>query len=182
MQLRHLRIHSSLLTVASTLVLTLGGCASSANRGAMTPQNLSVNKQFQSSLNVQTGGGSETGAMDTSNISDADLKAAIEDAIVQSKLFKSVVQGSNGDYELTVRITNLSKPLFGATFTVDMETAWSLTRISDRSVVLRKAVKSSGSASIGDAFVGATRLRLAVEAAARNGIEQGLTAVSTLSL
>lgn len=182
MQIRNIRIPSSLLIVTSTLILTLSGCASSANRGAMTPQNFAVNKHFQSSLNVQTGGGSETGAMDTSNISDTDLKAAIEDAIVQSKLFKSVVQGSNGDYELTVRITTLSKPLFGATFTVDMESAWSLTKISDQSVVLRKSVKSSGSATMGDAFVGATRLRLAVEAAARNSIEQGLTAIAGLSL
>ena len=38
--------------------------------------------------------------------------------VIQSKLFKTVVQGSDGDYELSVRVTSLSKPLFGGTFTV----------------------------------------------------------------
>ena len=120
--------------------------------------------------------------MDTTNISDADLKAAIEDAIANSKLFKTVVQGNNGDYQLSVRVTSLTKPIFGTTFTVDMETAWSLTRMSDRSSVMRKSVKSTGTATMGEAFVAVTRLRLAVEAAARDNIAQGLQAMAGLDL
>lgn len=175
-------IRSALLLATAGLVLTLTGCSSPATREAMTPQAMTISKHYPSSLHVQTSGGADTGAMDSSNISDVELKAAIEDAVVQSKLFKTVVQGSNGDYELSVRVTSLAKPIFGATFTVDMETAWSLTKASDRSVVMRKSVKSSGTATMGDAFVGATRLRLAVEAAARNNIAQGLTAIAELNL
>lgn len=171
----------ALLAIAA-FALVLGGCASPADRSAMTPQNITVSKHFPHSLRVQTSGGAETGAMDSSNVSDADLKAAIEDAIAQSKLFKTIVQGSNGDYELSVRVVSLSKPLFGGTFTVDMETAWSLTKASDRSVALRKSVKSSGTATMSDAFAGVTRLRMAVEAATRNNIEQGLKAVTELNL
>jgi hypothetical protein len=170
-----------LLAIAA-LTLILGGCASPADRTAMTPQNLTVSKHYPHSLRVQTSGGAQTGAMDSSNVSDADLKAAIEDAVTQSKLFKTIVQGTDGDYELSVRLTSLSKPLFGATFTVNMETAWSLTRSSDRSVVLRKAIMSSGTATMGDAFAGVTRLRMAVEAATRNNIEQGIKAVAELNL
>lgn len=155
----------------AAFALILGGCASPADRSAMTPKNITVSKHFPHSLRVQTSGGAETGAMDSSNVSDADLKAAIEDAIAQSKLFKTIVQGSNGDYELSVRVVSLSKPLFGGTFTVDMETAWSVTKVSDRSVALRKSVKSSGTATMSDAFAGVTRLRMAVETATRNNIE-----------
>ena len=174
--------HPKAFLAITALALILGGCASPADRSAMTPQNLTVSKHYPYSLRVQTSGGAETGAMDSSNVSDADLKAAIEDAVVQSKLFKAIVQGSNGDYELSVRLTTLSKPVFGGTFTVDMETAWSLTKASDRSVVMRKSVKSSGVATMGDAFAGVTRLRMAVEAATRNNIEQGLKAVVELNL
>ncbi|MBU1364417.1 MAG: hypothetical protein KKE51_11395 [Gammaproteobacteria bacterium] len=174
--------HRSLLLAAVALTLVLGGCASPADRAAMTPQNLTVSKHHPYSLRVQTGGGAETGTMDSSNISNADLKAAIEDAVVRSKLFTSIVQGSNGDYELSVRLTSLSKPTFGGTFTVDMETAWSLTKTSDHSVALRKSVKTSGTATMSDAFAGVTRLRMAVEAATRNNIEQGLKAVAELNL
>lgn len=171
-----------LLIAAGALALTLTGCSSPANRVAMTPTDVVVSKHFPYSLSVRTDGGADTGAMDSSNIADADLKAAIEDAVRNSKLFTAIVQGSAGDYELSVRVTSLTKPLFGTTFTVQMETAWSLTKVADRSVVLRKSVQSSGTATMGDAFAAVTRLRLAVEAAARNNISQGLANVAELTL
>ena len=167
--------------VASALILILTGCSSPAKREAMIPQGV-ASKNYPHSLSVQTSGGSETGAMDSSNISDTNLKAAIEDAVVQSKLFASIIQLTSGDYQLSVRIINLSKPVFGATFTVDMETAWSLIKTADNSVVMRKSVKTSGKANIGDAFVAAVRLRLAVENAARENISQGLHAIAELNL
>lgn len=173
--------HHGLLALL-TITFVLGGCASPADRAAMTPQGITISKHHPYSIGVQASGGSETGAMDSSNIADADLTAAIEEAIAQSKLFKTIVQGNNGDYQLSVRVSSLSKPIFGTTFTVEMETAWSLTRISDRSSVMRKSVKSSGTASMGDAFAGVTRLRMAVEAAARNNISQGLLAIAELDL
>jgi hypothetical protein len=169
------------LTVAA-LALALAACSSPAKREAMTPQDLLAGKSHPYSLHVQAGGGSETGAMDTSNIADDDLKAAIEDAVIQSKLFKKIVQGKDGDYELSVQVSNLTKPLIGFSFTVEMEAAWSLVKLSDRSVVMRKSVKSSGTASVGDALAAVTRLRMAVEAAARENIRQGLTAVAGLAL
>ena len=148
----------------------------------MTPQGIVISKHHPYSVQVQTSGGAETGAMDSSNISDADLKAAIEEAITQSKLFSSVVQGPNGNYDLSVRVTSLSKPIFGATFTVNMEAAWSMTKTSDRSVVLRKSIKSTGSATMGEAFVAVTRLRMAVENAAKDNISQGIKAMAELNL
>lgn len=180
--MRRLFSQGTILVAAIGLVLSLHGCASPATREAMTPQGITVSKHFPHSLSVKTSGGSSTGAMDSSNISDADLKAAIEQAVAQSNLFKSIVQGAEGDFELSVRITSLSKPVFGATFTVDLETAWSLAKGSDRSVVLRKSVKSTGIATMGEAFAAVARLRLAVEAAARDNINQGLKAIAQLDL
>lgn len=175
-------IPPSMLLVVTALVLTLAGCAAPAGREAMTPTALAIDKHYPYSLGVQASGGTETGAMDSSNIADADLKAAIEQAVVQHKLFKSIVQGAGGDYELSVRVTSLSKPVFGTTFTVQMETGWSLTKVADRALVMRKSVKSTGTATMGDALAGVTRLRLAVEAAARDNISQGLTAIAELNL
>lgn len=172
----------TVLLLGILLSIGLSGCSSPANREAMTPQNLVVGKHYPYSVQVKTSGGMETGAMDSSNISDADLKLAIEDAISQSKLFKSIVQGSDGNYELSVRVVSLSKPVFGATFTVEMEGAWSMTKVSDKSVALRKSIKSSGTATMGDAFAAVTRLRLAVEHAAKDNIAQGLKAIGELNL
>jgi hypothetical protein len=180
--MRHMTRRLTLFIATGTLALSLVGCSSPASREAMTPQGFAISKHSPASLDVQTGGGSSTGAMDSSNVSDADLKAAIEAAVVQSKLFNRIIQGGGADYALSVRQITLSKPLFGATFTVEMETAWSLTKLSDGSVVMRKAIKSTGAATMGDALVAVTRLRMAVEAAARDNISQGLKAIAELSL
>ena len=172
----------SIFLALAAFIFVLTGCASPAKREAMIPQGTAASKSHPYSVVVQASGGSETGALESSNISDADLKAAIEDAITQKKVFTKIVQGNDADYELSVRIISLSKPVFGATFTVDMETAWTLTKITDKSIVMRKAIKSTGKATVGDALVAAVRIRVAVENAARDNIEQGLKAITELSL
>lgn len=175
-------VQRAFILATSLTVLNLAGCASPASRDSMSAQNIAVSKKLPYSVSVETKGGSETGAMDSSNISNADLKAAIESSIVESGLFKNVVQGKNGDYELTVSVTHLSKPVFAIDMKVDLETAWSLVRTSDQSVVMRKVVKSTHIATMSDSVAGVTRLRLAVEGAARDNIAQGLKAISGLDL
>jgi hypothetical protein len=168
--------------VCAAALAALAGCAAPAHKENMTATPAIAVKKLPYSVAVDTKGGAETGAMDSSNVSNADLKAAIESSIAKSSLFKSVVQGKNGDYELTVTVTQLSKPMFGGAFTVSMETGWSLIKTSDKSVVLRKAIRSSHTAEFSDSLVGVTRLRLAVEGAVRNNISQGMQEISQLPI
>jgi len=168
--------------VLAVAVAALAGCATPAHKENMSAAPAVAVKKLPYSVRVETRGGAETGALDSSNVSNADLKAALESSISTSGLFKSVVQGTNGDYELTVSVTQLEKPLFGGAFTVTLETGWSLVKVSDKSVALRKAVRSSHTATMSDSFVGVTRLRLAVEGAVRNNISQGLQAISELPI
>jgi len=168
---------TGILIVAA--VVGLSGCASTATREAMLV-GAPATKNYPYSVSVQARGGTETGAMTGSTVSNEELKAAVESSIMQSKLFKSVVQGGNGDYELTVMVTQLTKPVFGASFTVEMEAGWALTKVSDKAIVLRKVVKSAHTATLDDAIVGATRMRIAVEGAARKNIAQGLQAIADL--
>jgi hypothetical protein len=171
------------LCAALAVALLLGGCGTPAGKQAMSPPDVNTGgKQHAATVKVTTSGGTETGALDSSNIGNTDLRSAIEASITRSKLFKEVVQMGGGDYELTVTVIQLSKPLFGATFTVDVEVGWSLVRASDKRALWRQVIKTSGTATMSDAFVGAERLRLAVEAAARANIQQGLGAVAGLSL
>ncbi len=170
------------LSLATVVVLTMYGCAAPANRAAMAVQSSASGKTHPYSVSVETAGGQETGAMDSSNISNDDLKAAIENSITQTNLFKSVVSGKNGDYELTVTVTRISKPMFGLSLTVDLETAWSLIKVSDNSVALRKVITSTHTATFGDAAAAIKRLRLAVEGAAQSNISQGLDAIAELNL
>jgi len=173
------RLGTAALAVA---IVLLAGCAAPAHKENMAAAPVASTKKLPYSVHVEAKGGAETGVMDSSNVSSADLKAAIEASITKSNLFKSVVQGKDGDYDLTVTVTQLDKPLFGGAFTVTLETGWALTKVSDKSIVLRKAVRSSHTAQLSDSFIGVTRLRLALEGAVRNNISQGLQAISELPL
>ena len=170
------------LLMLLTVVGGIAGCASPANKDEMTPKDLVVAQKFSSTVQVRTTGGSETGAMDSSNISDADLKAAIENAISDTQLFSKVVQVGEANYLLAVSVTSLTKPSFGLTFTVNLETAWSLTNVATKKVEYRKVITTSGTATFGDAAVAVGRLQIAVERAARENISQGLADISALKL
>ena len=163
-------------------VAGLAGCAAPAQKENMEAAPLKSARKMPYSVAVDTRGGAETGAMDSSNVSNGDLKSAIESSITKSSLFKSVVQGRGADYELTVTVTQLSKPVFGGAFTVTLETGWSLVKVSDKSVVMRKAVRSEHTATMSDSFVGVTRLKMAVEGAVRKNISDGLQAISDLPI
>lgn len=181
MSMRNL-VSVSLVTVLAVAGASgLTGCASPASRESMQAASVTLAKKHPYSVSVRTAGGNETGALDTPSIADADFKAAIEKSIVQSGVFKSVIEGKGSDYELSVTITQITKPLFGFSFTVTMEAAWSLVKASDRSIVMRKAIQSSYTANMNDSFAGVTRLRLAVEGAARENISDGLKEISSLN-
>lgn len=178
------------LAILLAAAVVLGGCATGAHKENMVAggggkpgaaSTVSYGKKFTKTVVVETRGGAATGAMDSSNISNEDLRAALEASITKSELFRSVGK-TGGDYQLTVNVIQLSKPSFGASFKVDMEAGWTLTRTSDKQVLLRKSIQSTHTATMSDSLVGVTRLRLAVEGAARNNIEQGLKAVAELPL
>lgn len=161
---------------------TLAGCATPAHKENMSAVPAAAVRKLPYSVRVETRGGAETGALDSSNVSNADLKAALESSISTSGLFKSVVQGKDGEYELTVTVTQLEKPLFGGAFTVTLETGWSLVKSSDRSIAMRKAIRSSHTATFSESLMAVTRLRLALEGAVRNNIAEGLQAISALPI
>lgn len=169
--------------VAVGMLFGLAGCATPAKPTAMQVVQLSPLHHYPYNVVVETQGGSATGSLDSTNIADADLKAAIGQTITQSGLFKQVVQSREGaDYLLSVTLASFSKPIFGGSFTVKLEAGWTLIRLSDRSVVMRKLVRSAHTTTMQEAGIGVTRLRLAVEGAAQSNIEQGLKAIDELSL
>lgn len=159
----------------------LYGCASPADvKGMVAQVQTSITQPF--TVAVRTQGGSETGAMDPSMISDADFAKAIEESITKGRVFTSVVSGKESDYELGVTILNFNKPMFGGSFIITLETAWSLTDTKTREAVMRKNITATYKASFGDSVVAVTRFRLALEGAAREAIKQGLEEISRLTL
>lgn len=167
------------IIVVIGLGMILGGCAGPASREGMTVTGATVTKS-SSTVSVRVTGGVDEAQ--GPNVGNDDMKAAIEASIRSSGLFRSIASPDRGDYDLAVFITRIDRPSIGLNFTVEMEAGWSLTRVADRAVLMRKVVKSTATATFSDAVAGATRIRLAVEGAARNNIEAGLQAVGALDL
>jgi len=169
----------SLVAAAALLV----GCAAPAAPGAMMPPAATVPAphQFPYTVSVATRGGAATDPMLSTNVSDADLRAAVESAIRDSRVFREVVS-EGADYRLSVTVVQLTKPFVGFDFTVTMETGWTLVRAQDQQVLLRKVVSGTHTATMSESFIGAKRLELAVEGAARRNIEQGISALAALDL
>lgn len=163
-------------------VAVLSGCATPATHEGMIPTDYDAPTRHSQTVSVKVGGGQETSAMGKSQISDEAFANALVESITRSQVFSKVIQGKGGDYELNVGIISMEQPTFGMSFTVRMEAGWTLKNAATGAVVWQKAIKSEHTATTGDALVGATRLRLANEGAARNNIKQGLAEISRLKL
>ena len=170
------------LLMASAFVAWLAGCASPASRDALVVDDVSLGAKHPYSVSVSTSGGGETSAMDYTNISNEDLAAAIEESITTSGLFSSVIKGDGADYKLRVSLVSMSKPMFGFSFKIDMEMAWSLVNERTGEAIMRESIKSTYTATAGEAFAAVTKIRIAVEGAAQNNIREGLKKIAALSL
>mgnify|MGYP001258722766 FL=1 len=171
---------SFLCLLASWAVLS--GCSTPATSKSMVVSTFSLQKVFPYSVSVNVLGGKETSAMDKSQISNEAFMQAIADSLYKSGLFSKIIHGKNADYLLNVMIFNLAQPSFGFSFTVKMEAVWSLAHADSKKVLMRESVRSSFTATTGDAFAGVTRLRIATEGAAQENIRLGIKKLSQLNL
>ncbi|MCO5247300.1 MAG: hypothetical protein M9927_26335, partial [Anaerolineae bacterium] len=110
------------------------------------------------------------------------LAAAIEESITNSGLFSKIVSSDTADYRLNVALVSMSKPMFGFTFKIDMEMAWSLIDKATGEAVMRESIVSTHTATVGDAAVAVTRIKLAIEGAAQKNISLGLRKIAALKL
>lgn len=168
-----------LVLPAILAVATLTGCASQMTQQDMTPAPLSLAKQHPQSVTVS--------AMPLANaplgitISEADLGAAVSDAIAASKAFAQV-KSTGGDYLLTVQIFNVNTPTFGIAMTSSVEAGWTLKRADTGAVVWQQSIKSEHTTGGGEAFAGAERAKMSIAGAIKKNISMGIERIGAASL
>lgn len=160
----------------------LSGCSTPAVSKSMVVQDVHFAKVFPYSVTVTARGGKETSALDKPQISNEAFEQAIEDSLKKSGLFEKISGNKDSEYFLTVTIFELVQPSFGFSFTVTMKTVWSLVHTDSLKVLMRESVRSSFTATVGDAFAAVTRLRVATEGAAQENIRRGIERLSQLNL
>ena len=164
---------------ASMLALTLaslGACASAAKPEAMSLIAATANAKpvseghpgYHALAIAQVQGGNETNPMWASDVSNADFQKALETSLKAFNYF--VADGAAGKYKVTASIVDVQKPLMGLDFSVTMKVRYSVMK-EGGGAGFDDTVSATGTATMGEAFAGVERLRLAIEKAAKANIE-----------
>lgn len=161
-----------------------GGCATDNSSDTMVAKKIGSLPKHAESLAIKVTGGSDKSSETTSQISNPDFAAALTKSIQQSGLFAKVIPAGQpgADFQLEIAIAELQQPVIGATMTATAEATWTLTRASNGFVIWQKAISASHTAGAKEAFTGVERMRLAIEGAARDNINDGLTQLSAVAL
>ncbi len=154
-------------------VVMLSGCATAARVDQMTASPSAsastAPAQLQNGISIDTvSGGENTNPLWTSEIGNTEFRGALEASLRAARL---LADGS-GRYTLKAILLSVKQPMVGFDMTVTTTVRYTLTERASSRVVFDKPIASSFTATVGDAFLGYKRLRLANEGSARNNISQ----------
>jgi hypothetical protein len=161
---------SSLCLVAA---MFLGGCVSGATPQGMTVKaaDLKTPAGPEIAKLVAVGavtGGEQTDAMwGVSQIDNPAFKRALVSSLRKAGLLSD---NPHAKYVVTAELIALKQPFFGMDMKVTSRIRYTLKEAATGAVVLDEEVIAPYTATVGDAFVGAQRLRLANEGSARKSI------------
>jgi len=122
-------------------------------------------------------GGEDTNPAWTSEISDENFSGALKESLAKQGLLSET-----GKYKLKVTLVKVEQPLFGLDMTVTTHVNYTLTDSQENKVVYENTVVTPYTATVGDAFVGVQRLRLANEGSGKENIKTLLDELSKLNI
>src|SRR5258708_76900 len=115
------------LVIAGLLVSAalIGGCASGSKPDAMVAQVVAPVHKNDGDVSIAVSGGKETSKMGASQISNDAFAQALRESIERAALFSNVAT-DGARYRLTSFIGKVDQPMFGFSFTVNMEVIYAL--------------------------------------------------------
>lgn len=158
--------------IVALCALTVCACASASDPSLMAAEvtettTLSANSVMRDNVSVGTvSGGRETNPLWTSQVSDD----AFAEALRQSFAAHAMLATEQGDFRLDAELVELSQPLAGFDMTVHAQVQYTLTNVQTGAVVFDQRIAESHTATVGDAFMGVERLRLANEGSIKTNI------------
>ena len=170
----------ALLSIIGSISAFAAGCA--VRPAAMEAKSAVIQNHQPFSVSLRTDDAHEDTSFGGPGIPGKRFSEAIRDSILKYGLFRTVLATDTGDYLLEADIVKVGAPAGGFTMTVNMAVRWKLTHLSTGKVVFQQTTFNTCTATVGDAFAGAARERLAEEGAARGNIEEALHRLSQLNL
>jgi hypothetical protein len=157
------------------VVATLTGCASASRTEQMAVQTAPADRIIETpmSKNVsvrEVTGGKATNPAWVSNVGNPEFQQAIEASLDEAGMLSP---GKDvGKYVLVANMEKLEQPMGGFSMTVTATVNYVLSERASGKQVMSQRISLPFTASTSDAFVGATRLRLANEGAIRVNIKR----------
>lgn len=156
------------------LLIALSGCATPVLPKHMVPQSLAISRSgpaspLYSAIAIRkVGGGEETNPLMYSKVGDKELREALRLSLSQYGFLS--ISDTNAPFGLDVFLVELKQPTRRFTLIVDSYIRYTLTRVRDGKVIFDDIVPASFKATVEDAFVGYSRLKLATEGSVRTNI------------
>jgi len=165
------RILSKLIACASLLVLA--GCASAADPTAMSVSVQATDRPFPQPLQHamcvrDVTGGEKTNPLWASKVDNEGFKAALNNSLGSTGL--AAADDASCHYKIDVNLLGLSQPGMGFDMKVTSHVNYKVYDATGQAFVL-ETIDAPYTATVGDAFVGVERLKLANEGSIRVSIQ-----------
>jgi hypothetical protein len=163
----------------------LSGCAAPARIDQMTaavsPQQRIVPTPLRANIAVRdVSGGKDTNPMWVSNVGNSEFEQALEASLREAGLLAAGKQA--GKYTLVAHLENVDQPFGGFNMTVTATVSYSLVERATGKEVFNRRVSLPYTATLGTAFSGVERLRIANEGAVRANITQLINELYSLRI
>ena len=160
------------------ILLFLSGCATPANKQAMTiskfEENVIVNPNLKGKFFVRNvSGGKDTNPLWTSQVGTADFKSALDQSLEEVG-YKAENQEA-ATYFIDAELKELDQPIFGLTFDVHSNVFYVVDGNGTKKSV---PISATGEATVKDAFIAIERLRIANEKSIRENIKAFINSLS----
>lgn len=149
------------------------GCASPADMNSMIvgkspTERLSLPDVAKGAFTVtKVGGGEETNPLWTSEVDNASFRGALVRSLDDSGLGGGL---NTAKHEVEANLVSMDQPLFGLDFTVTSTVNYIVRNAKTKAVWMDERINASYTATVGDAFIAITRLKLANEGAIRENL------------
>jgi hypothetical protein len=163
------------VSLFGALALGVSGCAAPASKEGMsvdTGEAIMAPAEFPLKGTVTVGavsGGEETNPMWTSEVGNEAFRGALESSMRAGDLLAAT---GAAKYRLNASLLNLQQPLFGLDMRVNSKVRYELISIAGGDRLFEETIDAGYTATVGQAFLGVERLRLANEGAIRENIKK----------
>lgn len=167
------------LLIISTCFIIIG-CTSSANIQNATVDdtyNLKFNSELVGKIGVTyVNGASRTSDLYNLGLTNREFKTALK-ASLQNQYLLAIENLPS--FILTASFLDIDYPSFGSDLYFESKIRYVLVKKTTNEVVFDSVITSTGQASISDALIASSRLKIAAERSANNNIKDFLTKLSS---